>query len=154
MLRRGVSAGFVLILGAGALAVAATRSDAAPIAHTCSAPDKQFIRTASVNLTTVGLLGREYIEGEAEAEEVVTVAKRAARSVEQAKPTDPSLERTRLLMNGMFVEYGRAIDAQSRNRDAGRHMYRSYGLANFAHDVLRNAQPELGKRGCDIEPLL
>ena len=107
-----------------------------------------------MNMTTVGLVGQEYLEGDADAAEVVTVAKRAARSVVRSKPTDPSLDRTRLLMNGMFVEYGRALDAQSKNGDAGVHMYRSYGLANFANEILRKAQPELGKRGCDVAPLL
>jgi hypothetical protein len=33
-------------------------------------------------------------------------------------------------------------------------MYRAYGLANFAHDVLVQAQPDLLERGCDVGPLL
>jgi hypothetical protein len=54
----------------------------------------------------------------------------------------------------MFTEYGRAIQARSRHRDAGPHMYRAYGLANFAHEVLVQAQPALKAQGCDIAPLL
>jgi hypothetical protein len=33
-------------------------------------------------------------------------------------------------------------------------MYRAYGLANFAHEVLAEAQPELRRRGCDVSSLL
>jgi hypothetical protein len=33
-------------------------------------------------------------------------------------------------------------------------MYRAYGLANFAHDVLAQAQSELLSKGCDVGPLL
>jgi hypothetical protein len=30
----------------------------------------------------------------------------------------------------------------------------TYGLANFAHDILAQAQPVLYERGCDVEPML
>ena len=80
--------------------------------------------------------------------------KQATELVQATSPTDPSLAQTRSLMSGMFTEYGRAVRAQARHRDAGPHMYRAYGLANFAHDVLEQAKPALGKRGCDITPLL
>jgi hypothetical protein len=33
-------------------------------------------------------------------------------------------------------------------------MHRAYGLANFAREVLLEAQPELAKRGCDVTSLL
>jgi len=33
-------------------------------------------------------------------------------------------------------------------------MFRAYGLANFAREILVEAQPELAKRGCDVAPLL
>jgi hypothetical protein len=33
-------------------------------------------------------------------------------------------------------------------------MYRAYGLANFAHDTLVGAAPELRRRGCDVSSLL
>ena len=105
-------------------------------------------------MTTLGTFGRDYVAGDADAKDVIQVAQRAALSVERTKPTDPSLARTRLLINGMFVEYGRAIRARVRNRDAGTHMFRAYGLANFAHEVLAEAQPGLRERGCAVDPPL
>jgi hypothetical protein len=33
-------------------------------------------------------------------------------------------------------------------------MYRAYGLANFARDVLAEAQPALQPQGCDVAALL
>ena len=47
-----------------------------------------------------------------------------------------------------------AVTIQAKGGDAGERMYRAYGLANFAHDVLTQAQPALFKRGCDVGPLL
>jgi hypothetical protein len=55
----------------------------------------------------------------------------------------------------MFNEYGDAVRLQSKGKpDAGARMYRAYGLANFARDVLQQAQPALAKHGCDVAPLL
>jgi hypothetical protein len=33
-------------------------------------------------------------------------------------------------------------------------MHRAYGLANFAHEILAEAGPELAKQGCDVRGLL
>ena len=38
--------------------------------------------------------------------------------------------------------------------DASERMHRAYGLANFAREVLVEAQPELQRQGCDVAPLL
>jgi hypothetical protein len=57
-------------------------------------------------------------------------------------------------MRAMFLEYGRAIRADQKNKNPGKYIYRAYGLANFAHDVLSQAKPALAERGCDISPLL
>jgi hypothetical protein len=46
------------------------------------------------------------------------------------------------------------MEAKSKKRDAAPHIYRAYGLANFAHDVLVDAAPELQRRGCDVSSLL
>ena len=43
---------------------------------------------------------------------------------------------------------------QAHHGNAGPHMYRAYGLANYAHDVLSRAQPALKVRGCDLTDLL
>ena len=124
------------------------------LAHTCSATDRQFIRTASLNLTAVGSAGREYLAGELKAKRVIEDTARASLALGRTNPSDPSLRRTRPLMGAMFSEYGRAIRARERNGDAGRHMHRAYGLANFAHDILAEAGPELEKQGCDVRGLL
>jgi hypothetical protein len=54
----------------------------------------------------------------------------------------------------MLAEYAKAIELQQHHRDAGPHMYRAYGLANYAHGVLEKAQPALVRRGCDLTDLL
>jgi hypothetical protein len=127
---------------------------AAAIAHTCSAPDRQFIQEARTNMTALGLWADQYQSGDAEASEVVSEARRAAKTVQGMGPTDPSLEQTRRLMVGMLVEYAKAVQIQEGHGNAGPHMYRAYGLANYAHGVLENAQPALSARGCDLSQLL
>ena len=71
------------------------------------------------------------------------------------KPLDPALKQSQELIDGMFREYGGRVTLAAKERDrAGIHMQRSYGLADFAREVLLQAQPELTKRGCDVAPLL
>lgn len=105
-------------------------------------------------MTAIGSAGRDYLAGELKAKEVIADTKRASLALDRTNPSDPSLRRTRPLMGAMFTEYGRAIHARERNGDAGRHMYRAYGLANFARDILAEARPELEQRGCDVRALL
>ncbi|MDQ4029938.1 MAG: hypothetical protein M3168_02740 [Actinomycetota bacterium] len=124
------------------------------LAHTCSATDRQFIKAARLNITAVGSAGRDYLAGDLRAREAIEDANRASRALQRTNPTDPSLRRTRPLMGAMFAEYGRAIGARERNGDAGRHMHRAYGLANFAHEILAQARPALAKHGCDVRGLL
>ena len=127
---------------------------AARLGHTCSATDRQFIATAQINMASLDLWAQEYLAGAVKAHVVVDQARQAAETVAGTRPRDPSLSTTRLYLGAMFTEYGRAIQARSRHRDAGPHMYRAYGLANFAHDLLVQAQPQLEARGCDVAPLL
>jgi hypothetical protein len=54
----------------------------------------------------------------------------------------------------MFNEYGEAVILHAKGKDAGERMYRAYGLANFARDVLAEAQPALQPQGCDVAALL
>jgi len=105
-------------------------------------------------MASLDLWAQQYLAGAVKARVVVDQATQAAETVARTEPRDPSLSTTRLYLDAMFTEYGRAIQARSRSRDAGPHMYRAYGLANFAHDVLVQAQPELKARGCDVAPLL
>jgi hypothetical protein len=122
--------------------------------HSCGATDKSFIATASVDVTALGSLTADYQSGLAGPDEVAQQAFDAAKRVTHVKPRDPSLRTAQKYLDGMFREYGEAVTLQAKGEDAGDRMYRAYGLANFAHDVLAQAQPELLSRGCDVGPLL
>jgi hypothetical protein len=124
------------------------------LGHTCVATDKRFIATASVDITALGMLSVDYQSGDAEPSEVARQAFDAAKRVSHVEPRDPSLRTAQRYLDAMFNEYGAAVTLQGEGKDAGERMYRAYGLANFAHDVLIQAQPELLKRGCDVGPLL
>ena len=148
------AAGLLLVTAVILLPVVAGGRAQANVGHSCSATDKQFISTAQVNLSSLNLWAGQYLQGDAKAGEVVAQARQAAAIVRKTEPRDPSLAKTRALLNSMFTEYARAIQAEAHHRDAGPHIYRAYGLANFAHDVLVQAKPALAARGWDIEPLL
>jgi hypothetical protein len=124
------------------------------VGHTCVATDKRFIATASVDVTALGILTADYQSGQAELGEVAQQAFDAADRVAHVEPRDPSLRTAQKYLDAMFTEYGEAVTLQEEGKDAGERMYRAYGLANFAHDVLVQAQPELLQRGCDVGPLL
>jgi hypothetical protein len=124
------------------------------LAHSCGASDRSFIETASVDVTALGSLTADYQSGNAGPEEVAQEAFDAAERVTNVKPHDPSLRTAQKYLDAMFSEYGKAVKLQGEGKDAVERMYRAYGLANFAHDVLAQAQPELIKRGCDVGPLL
>jgi hypothetical protein len=125
-----------------------------PISHNCAVTDRAFIETAKTNMAAISLWGQQYLDGDAAAADVAAQADRAAKIVGATTPTDPSLTQTRKLLVAMFSEYAKAMQLQAKQRDAGKHMFHAYGLANFAHDVLADAQPPLAKRGCDVAPLL
>lgn len=122
--------------------------------HTCSATDRQFLRVAAANLETVQLMGQSYVSGDGDARGVVAAARNATLGVERTAPRDFALKRARVLVRGMFAEYGRAIRAREQGRDAAGHMYRAYSLANFAHAAIEEARPGLTRAGCPISDLL
>ena len=124
------------------------------LAHTCSATDRQFIETARTNMTALSLWGDQYESGDASGSEVVSQARAGAKNVRSMGPTDPTLSQTKRLLIGMLTEYAKAVQLQDRHGDAGPHMYRAYGLANYAHTVLARAQAPLLAQGCDVRPLL
>jgi hypothetical protein len=124
------------------------------VRHTCAATDLRFIETAKTNMTALGIWAAGYKSGEIEPEEVAKEARGAAKRVGYVDPMDPSLRHAQKLMNAMFTEYGEAVALYAKGKDAGERMYRAYGLANFAREVLLEAQPELAKHGCDVGPLL
>jgi hypothetical protein len=152
--RTGLIAAGLALFAAAVLLTGGGRAESATIAHTCSATDRQFIRHAELTMVALGLWGQQYRDGEATAQEVVAEARRAAKRIDKLEPSDPSLQKTRALVSGMITEYGRAMLAKAKEREAGPHMYRAYGLANFARDVLVDAAPDLRRRGCDVSGLL
>ena len=127
---------------------------AAVVHHTCSATDRQFIGAAQLNMAALGSLSQDYLHGDAKAGEVIEQTETAVTGLGNTSPSDPSLSKTRSILRAMFVEYGRAIRADAHHKNPGKYIYRAYGLANFAHDILAQAQPALVKRGCDVSPLL
>jgi hypothetical protein len=152
--RLGLTAAGLLVIVTAALALV-TSSRARPnTVHTCSATDRQFIETARTNMAALDLWSSQYQSGDATGKDVVSQADAAAKIVRGARPTDFSLQQTDRLVVGMLTEYGKAVKLQMRHRDAGPHMYRAYGLANFAHTVLVRARRPLAKLGCDVRPLL
>jgi hypothetical protein len=122
--------------------------------HSCVATDRRFIETASIDVTALGLLTADYQSGQAALEEVAQQAFDAAERVMHVEPRDPSLRTAQKYLDAMFTEYGTAVTLQSEGKEAGERMHRAYGLANFAHDVLAQAEPELLAKGCDVGPLL
>jgi hypothetical protein len=126
----------------------------ASVTHTCYPVDRQFIVAAQVNMSELGAASDEFLRGDAKAGEVVQVTKSALENLANTRPADPSLTRMKLVLRAMFVEYQKAIEADAHHRSPGKHIYRAYGLANFAHDLLVREQAPLEKRGCDISSLL
>jgi hypothetical protein len=142
------------IFATGTLVLLLGGNSRAAVAHTCSATDRQFMSVAQLNMAALGSLSQDYLHGDAKPAEVIDQTQTAILGLVNTDPSDPSLSKTRAIMRAMFVEYGRAIRAHARHKDPGKYIYRAYGLANFAHDVLSDAQPDLQKRGCDVSPLL
>jgi hypothetical protein len=127
----------------------------AAVGHSCGALDKRFLETAGVNMTALGILAEGIQTGAMTPREVVEEAQAAAKRIGHVTPRDPSLRTAQTLISAMFREYGDAVELQSNGKpEAGERMYRAYGLANFARDVLQQAQPALAERGCDVAPLL
>ena len=156
VVRRSVLTAAVGLLVVGVTLLGSGRGQSRPVAHghTCSATDRQFIQSAQLNMTALNLWAEEYLQGETKPAEVVRQAEDAAKRVDGMDPTDPSLTKTKRLLNAMLTEYASAVRAQAKHNDPARHMYRAYGLANFAHDVLVQAEPELKARGCNVGALL
>ena len=152
--RTGLIAAGLASLAAVVLLTGGGHGRGATAEHTCSATDKQFISKTELSMTALGIWGDDYRRGEASAAQVVAEARKATVRVQTLNPSDPALRATKTFMAGMLAEYGRAMLAKSKEKDASSHMYRAFGLANFAHDTLVDAAPELLRRGCDVSSLL
>lgn len=124
------------------------------VSHNCAVTDRAFLESARTNMAAISLWGQDYVNGDAQPGDVAGEADRAAKIVGATTPTDPSLIQTRQLLVAMFTEYRRAMEAEEKHGDAGKHMFHAYALANDAHDTLVQAESPLAKRGCDVAPLL
>lgn len=144
----------VAIFAVATMVLLMSGNSKAAINHTCSATDRQFLGAAQLNMAALGALSTDYLQGNAQADDVILQADSAVTSLLNTNPSDPSLSKTRTILRTMFLEYGRAIRAHKHHDDPGKYIYRAYGLANFAHDILSQAEPALAKRGCDVSPLL
>jgi hypothetical protein len=142
------------VFATGAIVLLLGGNGRAAVTHTCSATDRQFMSVAQLNMAALGSLSQDYLHGDAKPADVIDQTQTAEIGLANTNPSDPSLAKTRAIMRAMFVEYGRAIRADQHHKNPGKYIYRAYGLANFAHDVLADAQPGLMKRGCDVSPLL
>jgi hypothetical protein len=143
------AAAFVL-----AVTVAGCGGDRDPLAHSCGASDQRFLKAATVDVVAFNRLADDFRAGEIEASIVASEAFEAARRVAHVKPDDPSLRQAQKYLDGMFTEYGEAVTLHAEGKSSGQRMFRAYGLANFARDVLLEAQPALQRQGCDVSPLL
>jgi hypothetical protein len=136
------------------LVLGPTGNGEAGVVHTCYPVDRQFIVSAQLNMAALGESSEEFLHGQAKPAEVIDQTKVALQALADTRPADPSLTRTKLILRAMFIEYEKAVQADVHHHPAGPHIYRAYGLANFAHDLLVHEQGPLKKQGCDITPLL
>ena len=125
-----------------------------PLAHSCVATDQKFIQTATVDVNAFNELADGFRSGSIGAEEIALEAFDAAARVGRTERRDPALRQAQKYLDAMFTEYGEAVTLYAEGKDSGDRMYRAYGLANFARDVLAQAQPALQREGCDVAPLL
>lgn len=140
--------GAALLVGSGHAAPGHT------VDHTCSATDRQFVQTVSSNMQQLDYWARELGSKDATPMEVIKQSRSESLQIEATSPSDPSLRATRSLLGKMFREYALAVKAQALGGDAGKHMGVAYELANYVHQVLVDAQPDLQSKGCDLAPLL
>ncbi|HEV7640299.1 MAG TPA: hypothetical protein VGO39_05510 [Gaiellaceae bacterium] len=144
-----------MLVSIGAILASSGRSSApAPIQHTCGLTDRQFLENYRVQMAEVGMYGNDYLAGVAKAQEVIAAALEAARVVRTSAPFDPSLLVVRRYAPGMFLEYGRAVEARAAGKNAGPAMYRSYSISAHVSEILREARPGLSAAGCDVAGLL
>lgn len=140
-----------VVLVAGGRAQPAKTSS---IAHHCGAQDRQFIHAAVLANTQIAMVGQDYVSGDIAPGDAVAQTRNAALAIRITDPRDPSLKLARTLMHSMAVEYGLALRAKWKGGNPGKHMYRSYSLANYANQVLTDARPALDAAGCSVGELL
>src|SRR5436190_10749125 len=114
MLRLDVVVLLLLVTSGAVYASAGRSSQPAPVRHTCGLTDRQFLANYQVQLAAVGMYGDDFLHGSAKPQEVIGAAKDAARAMHSSAPFDPALLTVRRYAPGMFLEFGRAVKARSR----------------------------------------
>jgi hypothetical protein len=154
MLRFGVVAAVALC--ASALLAVQGRTAAHPtvVKHTCGLTDQQFLVNYKLELEDVGVYGGDYLSGDAKAGDVESAADEAASVVRNSRPLDPSLKTVRALAPAMFTEYAAAVNARAHGKSAARQMYLSYQIGWRVQYTLRQAEPGLSAKGCEVGDLL
>jgi NAD(P)H-dependent flavin oxidoreductase YrpB (nitropropane dioxygenase family) len=122
-------------------------------AHTCAAVDRDFLRVASAQMLSFRMWSADYVTGAEEPTRQAAMADEAAQLVMRKHALDPSLERARLLMGSMLIEYERAVLATSAV-DAGASLHRVRDLGIALRSLLSDVGPGLAAVGCDVAPLL
>jgi len=143
-----------VVLGVSLLIGSSSAASARKTVHTCSAVDKQFVKTVQVNMVQLSYWSSELVGGTATPMEVIKQARSEAAQIDATGPEDSSLRVSRSLLSKMFREYGAAVRAKALGGNAGKHMGIAYSLANYVHQVLAAAQPDMARQGCDLTPLL
>jgi hypothetical protein len=143
-----------LVFGGSVLAGNSRASSGAQVSYVCSAVDKQFIATASTNMTQLGYWSDALQHNDAEPSVVIQQAVSESGQISATDPEDRTLHATRDLMASMFLEYSKAIAITVKGRDAAHHMQNAWRLANASHKLLSGAKSGLGAQGCDVSPLL
>jgi hypothetical protein len=155
MLRFGVVAAVVVCVSALLVAQGRTAPHkAGAIVHTCGLTDREFLTNYGLELENVGVYGGDYLSGSAKAQQVVGAADDAAQVVRASRPLDPSLQDVRALAPAMFIDYAAAVKARAHGQSAGREMYLAYQIGARVQFTLKNAQPGLSAKGCDVSDLL
>jgi hypothetical protein len=126
----------------------------AAVTYRCSAPDKQFIATASSNLTQLSYWSDALVSHDVEPDVVVKQARDEATQIGATQPQDRTLKATRGLLSSMFVEYSKAVAGTAHGHDGHAHMQNAWRFAHSVHDLLAGAKAGLGQEGCDVTPLL
>lgn len=140
--------GISLLVGSGRAAPGKTGQ------HICSAVDKQFVSTVETNMMQLGYWSDQLVSGDATSIEVIKAARSESKQIEATGPMDFSLRASRSLLGQMFREYAAAVRAKALGGNAGKHMGKAFQLANYVHEVLAEAQPEMAAKGCDLTALL
>jgi len=153
---RGLAAATAIVVSFALGTVLASRQASAAQrgpTYGCSALDKDFVETAVAQMTAFRAWSGDYVTGGADAADQAALANEATQFIMRKHASDASLERARLLMGAMLIEYQRAVTAGTAV-DAGLSLRRVHDLGIQLRSLLAEAGPGLAKAGCNVAPLL